>query len=289
MIDVFYLSLKKETPCNSYWDYTFLNDFIDGKLWLDKKCEGFNKSEVSKLPKRDKAIVVLPARHHTDMVKEVKGELKKIDKCVLFLMGDEEADFPVEEIDCHAIWVQNPHPGRHDKYNKLGTGYAPIPKMDYEPKSVDMFFSGQLTHKRRFDMWEQLLMFETHDGSADLNGSKGFTQGFEPKEYFNRFRRAKVATAPSGAVIPDSFRLHEAMEMMCMPLADDINSQGTVDNYWEFMYGEVPFIKVKDWKQLRGYTDDALREYPYNMFAVVQWWIEYKRSFANKVMEQLYG
>jgi hypothetical protein len=285
----YYLSLKPETPCNSYWDYTFLNDFLTGKMWKPPQWQDFETKEVSKLPKGDRAIVVLPARHHADMVEQVNKEIKKINRIVLFLMGDEEADFPVEKIE-HSnieIWVQNPHPDRHDKYNKLGTGYAPIPKMDYEAKTVDVFFSGQLTHRRRFEMYEQLQQYGIKIGNADINGSKGFTQGFEPKVYFDRFRKARIAPAPSGAVIPDSFRLHEAMEMMAVPIADDENTSGTITEYWNWIYPDAPFPRIKRWVDFIGYTQDINKDYPHIVHKITQWWITYKRDFAYKVLEQL--
>lgn len=287
MIDVFYLSLKKDTPNNSYWDYTFLNDYLSGKMWRPYNFPKFNPKEVSKLPASDKAIVIIPARHHEGLEKQINQQLQDIDRVVVFLMGDEEADFNVFKIKHKRsqIWVQNPHPKKHDGYNLLGTGYAPISKLDYKPKSVDLFFSGQLTHKRRMDMWEQLLQFEILDGTADLNGTKGFTQGYEPKEYFERMQKAKFAPCPSGAVIPDSFRLHEALEMMCVPLADDRNSQGTIDDYWAFLYPDAPLITVKDWNSLRGYIQDTNKHYRQTQFDLTTWWIKYKRNFAYKVTE----
>jgi hypothetical protein len=285
--NVYYLSLKPETPCNSYWDYTFLNDFINGKLWKPTNWQEFKTHEVNNLPKEDKAIVVIPARHHAGLEMEIYGQVKKINRLVLFIMGDEEADFNIDLIK-HSnalIFVQNPHPNRHEQYEKLGTGYAPIPKLKYKEKNKDIFFSGQLTHKRRMEMWEQLQQYEIHNGKQDINGTKGFTQGLEPEVYFDRLRQAKYAPAPSGAVIPDSFRLHEALEMMTIPIADDRNSQGTIDNYWEFLYPDAPLIRIKEWTSLSGYINDI--DYDEKLFELMTWWFNYKRRFAYKVMDFL--
>ena len=71
------------------------------------------------------AIVAIAARHHAGYEDQINQELDKIGNCVLFLMGDEEADFDVEKIrknNMH-IWVQNPHMGKHDNYDRIGTGY----------------------------------------------------------------------------------------------------------------------------------------------------------------------
>ena len=284
MIDVFYLSLKAETPCNSYWDYTFLNDFIDGKSYKPHNMPEFNKQEVNKLKKSERAIVILPARHHAKLEQKVNKELEKIDKVCLFLMGDEEADFDVEQIDHNdiMIWVQNPHPGKHDKYNKLGTGYAPMPKLKYKEKTVDVFFSGQITHERRKEMMSAL---DGYKGTKEVNGTKGFTQGYELDEYYEKMNRAKYAPCPSGAVIPDSFRLHEALQTMCIPLADDQNSQGTIKKYWEFLYPDAPLIVMRNWTDLSGYIEDTERNYHRTLFSLMNWWFRYKRDFAYKVTE----
>lgn len=284
-INVFYLSLKKETPNNDYWDYAFLNDFINGK-W-DCGLE-FNKQELDHLKNTDKAIVIIPARHHADKTDEINKELKKIKHVVLFLMGDEEADFPVEEINHKSIhiWVQNPHPGKHDNYHKLGCGYTPASSKlsaEYIEKTTECFFSGQITHERRTEMWKYIPY------DADKHRTRGFTQGMKPEIYLEHMRKAKTAPCPSGAVIPDSFRLFEALECMAIPVADEISSNGKINGYWNWLLGEVPFPLIHNWQDLEGYIRDVLNDWPNIMYKQTEWWLNYKREFSYKVKEQLNG
>ena len=100
---------------------------------------------------------------------------------------------------------------------------------------------------------------------------------------------AKIAPAPAGAVVIDSFRFFEAIEMLCMPVGDGVNSKGLEDSYFKNIYPQdLPFPIVKDWNELNNMIDSLLNDYPNNMHQVVCWWIKYKRDFGLKVMRDLY-
>jgi hypothetical protein len=83
MIDLYWLSLKKETPTNGYWDMAMLEDVFDNKAW--DILPPIKQHSVNKLQKKKSAIVVLPARHHVGSADELNGELSKIEKVILFL------------------------------------------------------------------------------------------------------------------------------------------------------------------------------------------------------------
>lgn len=289
------LSLNPDASIADQWDFGFLKNFLDGQMWQTADWEGFDIETVNTLPKAERALVAIPARHNAGQAHEINAELNHIDNVVLFLMGDEEADFPVEKISHPSIhiWVQNPHPSKHDAYHKIGTGYPAwlhehVPEK--QEKSVDVFFSGQLTHKRRKEMWDNLLEYKYQTDNADINGTESFTSGLEKSEYMRRLANAKVSPAPAGAVIPDSFRLYEALEMMCMVIADERNSAGTIDGYWEWVFDEEPpFYLIREYDNLVGYIHDAINRWPNNVHTQTAWWLKQKRDFAYKVMNQLRG
>lgn len=293
MIDCYFLSLKEETPNKDYWDYGLLEDFISGNVWRTNNWIDFETHEVNKLPPKDRAIVVVPARHHSGFEYKINKMLQRIDKVVLFLMGDEEAEFEVEKIQHNniQIWVQNAHPGRHDDYNKLGTTY-PIHIKEHLKnktfnKTLDLYFSGQITHKRRTQMLECVLHYEAEfNKNCLINRTRGFTQGVSHEEYYKLMAAAKVVPAPSGTVVPDSFRLFEALECMCIPIADEVNPSGNITEYWDWLLGEEsPFPKLTSWDAIYGIMENVLQEYPNNLHQVTSWWIKWKRNFAYKVME----
>lgn len=285
------LKLNKEANLLEQWDFGLVKDLLDGKLWRTPDWEDFNIEEVNKLPKQDKAIVCIAARHHKGYETKINAQIKNISTVVLFLLGDEEAEFDTDKIDHKniSIWVQNAHPDKHNNYNKLGTGYPQrmkdnLPK--YTEKDIELFFSGQITHDRRTELIEAL---ETIDlGQSIVNQTNGFTAGLEAPEYYLDMAKAIICPAPSGAVIPDSFRLFEALECMAIPIADQKTAGGDVLEYWDWLFNEItPFPKINNWFAIKDIIQDILLYYPYNIHKQTEWWIKWKRSFVYKVMEQL--
>jgi hypothetical protein len=280
-------SLNKDANIADQWDFGMLKDILDKN--------GFEQKLVTKLPKTERAIVVLPARHHAGMELEVNKHLKKIDHVVLFLMGDEEADYDVSLVDHPSIhiWVQNPHIGVHDEYNKIGTGFPEhykkiLDDMEMPEKELDIFYAGQMTHERRVELNDALVVMPTN--GVKYLSTRGFTQGLEHTEYATMMARAKIAPAPSGAVIPDSFRLFEALEAMAIPIADEKTASGEIMYYWDWLFGQItPFPKIQDWNSLQSYKIDVLENYPKIMHVVTAWYIKWKRDLNNKIMEQYNG
>lgn len=276
MINVYYLSLKPETPCNSYWDYGLINE-----IFSDNK---FKEQEVRKLPVADFGIVVLPARHHSELVFQVNDELNKLKSVVLFLMGDEEADFPIEEIshDKNFIYVQNPKPNLKNKYRKLGCGYPQsIKNVDkFVEKDLDWFFSGQVTHDRREKCVEKLEGLK----NGKLLKTEGFTQGYEPEIYYKHMSRACVCPCPAGPITVDTFRLFEALELGCVPIADNETTNKDWSKFWEWLFEEpVPFPTINDYDDLPGYIQDCVKKYPVINNRVQAWWIRAKMKLKKKI------
>jgi len=282
---VFYLSLKKEIPNNDYWDYGMIHDILS-------KIPNVEFIEASTLPKLDRAIVLLPARSHAGLEIEVNKQLSNIGHSVFFAMGDEEADFGIDLISANHIWVQNPHPDKHENYNKIGTGYPPHAKQyltgDYK-KNLDVFFSGQITHVRRHLMLKYAREYAVNN-DAVINPTDGFTKGMNHADYYFRMQKAKIVLCPSGAVIPDSFRVFESLEAMAIPIADEVNPSGSICTYWDWLFQEAtPFPKIHNWSEVESKINEVLKEYPTNLHKQTAWWILYKRNLKNKIVEQYNG
>lgn len=291
-IPAFILSLNPEADLLKQWDFGFLKAFLTGDLWQTANWSGFDIKSVNTLPKAATGLVAIPARHHKGLEKEINAELQNIDKVVLFLMGDEEADFDVSVIEHPAIqiWVQNPHIGKHDAFNKIGTGfpehYKNLLDNTAKPvKDIDIFFAGQITHERRVNLVDALLSLG-NTYTQEVIRTTGFTQGESHDIYANKMSRAKVTPCPSGAVIPDSFRLFESLEAMTIPVADQKTPEGIVSEYWDWLFGEItPFPKVNDFNAMAGFLPDVFDNYAELQHKIVAWYIKYKRNFAYKVME----
>lgn len=292
-MNAYFLSLNPEANALRQWDAGFLLDFLKGNMWQPSNWQDFEIKEVTSLPKDERAIVVIPARHHKGLEEQVNKELQHIDNVVLFCLGDEEAEFYIEKIQHPSIhiWIQNGHIGKHDNYNKIGTGYPQHIKQflsDKIKKDLNMYFAGQVTHQRRLELIDVALHYEAEVGDSRVVRTKGFTQGEPPKDYYKYMCRAKVVPCPSGAIIPDSFRFFEALECMSIPVADTKTPTGEVMHYWDWLFNEeIPIPQVSEWDRLYGIMYESLENWPMNMHRQTAWWILFKRKFANKVWEQL--
>jgi hypothetical protein len=269
--------MKPETPKRGYWDYGVLHDLLNG----------FEFEEVDQLPKVEIGIVVIPARHHADHVYAINSQLKNIQKVVLFCMGDEEGELSVEEIK-HPnirIWVQNPQPGRHDKYHKLGTGWTPHTKRGELPtKELDWAFMGQVTHSRRQECVEQLRNMQ----NGYLLESEGFTQGLKPEEYNEKMSQAKIIPCPSGPVTCDSFRIFESLELGAIPIADTQTSNKDYEGFWDWLFEEpVPFPQIKDWESLPGYVEELSNQFPALNNRIQAFWMRYKQKLKDQLYQDL--
>lgn len=273
----YFLSLKKDTPHSGFWDYAILDYLLDG----------FEKKEVRRLTKDNTAVVVIPARSHFDIIEKINKELAKIDNVVLFLMGDEEHQFPVEEIKHNniKIWVQNPKMRRHDNYRKLGTGWTPhTKKPDSSEKNIGWFFAGQITHERR----DQMAKAVEYKNNGEFIRTRSFTAGIPPQDYIHKMAQAKVAPCPSGPETPDTFRLFEALELGVVPIVEEETPKEKMPGFWNWLFDElVPFPILDNYQQLSGYIEDSIANYPQINNKVLAWWLRYKQKMKQWLYDDL--
>lgn len=278
-LDVIYLSVNPDVPPNDFWDMGFLNQY----LFPQFDC---NYYEVDSIPEDIKGgVVVLPARNQKDYVEDINRELAKLDYLVLLLTGDEQSEMQWRELKHPRmlVWIMSPKQGVHDDAaGKLGSGYrqeAPelLKEIGLQDRTLDFFFAGQVTHPIREQCVEQLKKIP----NGKLIETKGFGQGVEYREYLEDMARAKFVPCPSGPETADTFRLFEALESGCVPIADG-------GNYWPFLFGEqVPFPIVSDWSVLPSLMPELLRDWPQNSNRVYGWWQNYKRRLADKLEDQI--
>lgn len=153
-------------------------------------------------------------------------------------------------------------------------------------KALPFFFSGQITHKRRQDMAHELETMIQKGSGGIFVPSKGFSQGMPPDEYMAYMNRAKTAPCPAGPVCADSFRTYEALEAGAIPIADNISQAGDHD-YWNYLFGSVPFPTINDYSDLTGYIEDQLTGFQYKANRVQAWWIKKKRDLKHKLIDDV--
>lgn len=281
---VVWKSYKKETINRGYWDQAMLEDIFDK----------YDVTHLDDYPDTAYAIVVvIAARHHADMVDQINADLARYKHVLLILTGDEEAVFPYDKLahPSMKVWIQTPHMGKTGRADRLiPNGWPPQIKMLKEYKAeadnrkLNWFFAGQVTHSRREKLVKNL---RTMTG-GQLIESPGFTKGIPHNEYYRHLANAKVAPCPSGAVIPDSFRLYEALEAGCLPIADGKAPNLDVEGYWEFLFGERPPFPILDsWKDIEGHVQYHVDVYPRTANRAFAWWQRKKLDMIDNLQDDL--
>jgi hypothetical protein len=275
----FLLSPDKKNYSNHKADFGFLQEAF--------KRNKTSIVSVDSLPRQDRAFVVIPGYDSHGAEDFISNEIAKIRRVVLFVTSDEAGFLDVDKI-VHPnieIWIQSPF-DKNVGYNTFPIGAPAFLKLntpEYPEKIHDVFFAGQITHCRRKEVDKVMPKLE----NALYKPTSGFMQGYGIKEYYEHMSQSRIVPAPAGNVTIDSFRFYEAIEMLCLPLADGINSKDEKVKFWELMFRDMPTSIIDDWGTLPNIIPEMIERYPDNMHQVVGWWLLYKRNFANKIMEQL--
>ncbi len=235
---------KDQIPDADFWDFSMLKQYMSRNIW----------DPVGSFEKIPDNVVVIAGRYHSQDIKKINEFISRMDWCLVFIMGDEENEFPVEELDHPrmSVWVMAPTPGRHDSYHKIGSGWPSQVRQanpEYGLRPNEWFFSGQTVHEQRHQMAEILRDLPR----GELNETEGFTQGYPHPAYYEKMVESKSVPCPAGSFTPDSFRFFEALELGCVPIAGAMPSVLPYpDNYWQNLFGEVPFPIISDWNALPG-------------------------------------
>ena len=280
MINAYLYSIKKEDCAADKWDYGILKEVFERY--------NIEQIKVTSIPKVDRAFVVIPGPQNVGYEKNINDEIKNISRLVLFITGDEEGTFDITKIN-HSnaeIWIQYPYE-KHKRYNKLPIGFPQHLKEsipEYPIKKYNAYFGGQITHERRKQLADVMPSIE----NSLFKPTAGFAQGDKPKDYYRDLASAKIAPAPAGASILDTFRFFESIEMLCLPIFDKIDSKGNRKDFYNYLFGyDIPVNGVNDWSELQTLIPELLDKYPENMHKVVAWWIKYKRDLGIKIMRQI--
>lgn len=311
VIPVVWWGLNPDAIARGYWDQGMIEAILGGTLWptdppqvvSHRECrvdastrDGLR--EIHRLIGAG-AVVVIPARHHAvePYLSQTLRAVETMPWALVVLTGDEAGEFPVERIvrmSRVCLWVMSPQPGRSygDGTRLIGSGWPPgirehLAALPIPEKQVPYAFLGQLTHERRRDAWA-MLNNQPDAGEATLVGSEGFTLGIPQADYWSALADARVAPCPSGPVSPDSFRVYEALEAGCIPLADDVAPGCPNPGYWSRVLGPVPFPRITDsWLKAGPILDSYLADWPRNASDIFAAWQQEKRRMTLRFWDDL--
>lgn len=263
---VIWLSVKEGTPPRGYWDQRLLEE-----LFIDQ-----DHVETNSIPDVSDAIVVIPAAYQAPFIDKINTQLQKLKSVTVVITSDEENNFPIDELS-HPdmrVFANYYNPKYESNIHWLPIGPANTFKIK-EPREKDkaFVFAGQGTPQARADYIKELK--KRSDGLLLVSG--GFAQGLAPREYFDLLTSAKVVASPMGAVSPDAFRTYEAIVAGAVPVATD-------PEWHQAVFADCPFPVIQEFKQVNGYIDDAIAQYPKLNNEVQAWWIKYKRNLKSVLL-----
>lgn len=260
---------------------------------LDKDLTDLGASHYVDVAPGEGCVLVVPARFFTPAeVNEIIGPLRWV---LVILTSDEESTFDHAALD-HPnmrVWVMTPRPGVHTGDRFLGEGCPAdtseiLAQCEAADRPLDVSFAGQVTHRRRVEMAAAMRSLPP-DVASDMYATEGFAQGLPRAEYLSDLAATKVAPCPSGPATPDSFRLYEALEAGCLPIADGHTPDPRYpDGYWPLLFGEAPpFPVIDDWADLPKEVDAALAGWPANATRASAWWQQAKLTIRRRIAADL--
>lgn len=289
-MNVTWLWLNEEKH-NSFWDWAYLEDLFSGKLWRPPGFPEFTHHHGS-IPDVKGSIVVIPSRNQVEHLGEINKQLAKLEWALVILTGDEQSVFPWKDLK-HPnmkIWAMHPHPDIHQGVDRpLINGYPhqakQLGKIPQNEKPLDLFFSGQVNHERRV----QCVEHAENVPNGKVVRTKGFTQGLPHQEYYQLMSEAKFVPCPSGNHMPDTFRIYEALEAGCIPIADSKPSVDYPGNFWYNLFGgEPPFPIIEEWESLQSVINDWMPQWKQKANEIQSWWQLQKRRSAYDLMSDLH-
>src|SRR5882672_3101976 len=229
MIPVVYL------PPNSQHDQYQFELLFNHKMWLPNGSYEFAEftsiADVS--PSSQTLVLVIPSKYYEDKISEINTQIARFSSVLLVISGNEEGCFDLSRIEHpnKKIYYTTPHLSktRMDLVDRFfGDGYPPPSSImgglsqQAQDKNLDVYFAGQITHKRREQAVVAMRSFEEANPEARVKivETAGFRQGETPEEYYSNLASAKVAPCPSGPETNDTFRVYEALEAMAVPIVD---------------------------------------------------------------------
>lgn len=297
-VPVLWCSHHPEILARGYADQGHLDALLSGNDWLPPGALTFEHHEVrtgtwrEEKPDYEGAVVVFNGRTHAspEDVAWLLGIIDGLPWSIVIICGDEEWDFPWQEIpetDTRRVWAMQPRPEHRVFSGLLPGGWSPgtrdVGGMEHDERPLGWFFGGQITHERREACARELRRLR----GGLLVETDGYMRGAPIDEYRHALASAKIIPCPSGPFTVDTNRPLEALEAGCLPIVDMECPNFEPFDYWELVFGEVPFPKIADWSTFPDVLRDELAKWPSNANRASAWWQQWKRRIAHQLHDQI--
>lgn len=233
----------------------------------------------------DGIILIMPGAESKAIITYINHQIDKYEWVLVIVTSDEASLFDIDKLQ-HPnmkIWEQTPRVHKYQNVDRyfgvlLPPDSAKMIKDHKSDKIYDWSFMGQNSHTRREQCIEQLTSLQDKYPNNYLLETAGFLKGIDRESYYDILAKTKITICPSGVISPDSFRLYEALEAGCVPIADDISPSYNSKGYWNMVLGDnLPFPIIENYNDLPKVIENVLEHYEVIQRTTAVWWQNYKK------------
>jgi len=159
-----------------------------------------------------------------------------------------------------------------------------------EPRPHAWSFAGGMRDNRRscINLFKEI---EPHELVIETGNSfNAPATGLPTDKYRELMLKSKFVLSPTGNVSVDCFRLYEALECGCVPIAlPNTEFQPYEPSYWHKLFGEEPpFVCERTWELNLARVKKLLadpEEYERVRMKCVEFWVRYKARLSMSLQE----
>lgn len=282
-------------PVNVQWltkDETFWE--VDWLRYLLGDVSDYIDIEFEQTKIRTDKNTVLIANHAVNYRPILERLRQNSKRYVIVLTSDENLIEPCEWLHdpaCVGLLRNyfNPLQFTHPKIKTFGLGY----KRDFQKylkntgveRDLIWSFAGTLHGERQkmLDTFAELRPNETHSCSGF-----GAADALDTQDYVNMLQESRYALCPPGQDSMDSFRLYEALEAGCVPVALRSTERMNIQpSYWHAVFlGEtdLPFIIGNTWAECFEIVEQVEKqgEWPTLQKLCNGFWEHWKTRWRNE-------
>lgn len=302
-----WVSFCDENPAgpNIRWDGRFMERVLAGAEWRVPSGFTFAPFMSNSDPKQGR-VIIFPCGHYKEhcgadvALGKLERHLRGLPWSIVLATSDEGSTFPWSLFSAppHCrLWVQTPHPeSRYPPGTRFFGHGSPASAVEIAAhaksewdKDIEIFFSGQVTHSKRSEMWgalEELLATGEYP-TAVIRGTDHFAGGMPLPEYYDHMARADVVPCPSGPLTQDTFRFYEALEAQAVPMMDVFRPDGRGQDYWHTV-GVHCGLGIGRWS--KGSIETALWLHSFGWYRALtsSTWQQEKRRLVHRLHDDVW-
>jgi hypothetical protein len=249
-------------------------------------------------------VIVNGAANPCPDIRLMNDQIRSFRWVLLVIIGDEGSGFHLEWLDHPkmSVWVYDPKPGKHDKFNRLPAGAIPEiepfkAKLEGTYKELDWFFSGS----KRDIRWDAAI--------RSLENGKFYSDHLGYDEYARHFAMSKVVPCRATFVGPETCRVYDALEYQCVPIVGTYPCESVCyqckerpdhphvnrwwrgykydwPHFWEYIFGErPPFPIITEPEELPQAMENTLRDWRTLAPQIFDWWKDYKIKLIKRIQD----